>query len=461
MSASLTQGLNTPTIPPPIPAPPAGVPPVVPQQTGLINSAPAPDGTSAPATPPNTAPAAAPGATPTTATPPAAATPADPNAPNAFSVSPDQTVSHQISNIIASGSPLMQQAEANARNLMQQRGLINSSQAITAGQSALYAAATPIATADAATYDKAATNTTTAQNTEKLQAQQIAGQTGIAQLQTQSQKDIANIQSNTSLSVQDKISQTSQAIAKLQSDTSLTNQEKQDATTLAAQNIQTNASLALGQLSANTQLTLQDKASQAAQILATLNNTSAQRIAQIQADTSLSVTDKQTLSAQIVAQGNNSATLQAQLLVDRGALDNIAANSQAQQRITQIQEDNKQILQNSAGAQALYTQALQNMQQFMTNPNLNTDQQATALNNTMDVLNEGLKMFNNIDTNANVNSVLRFGDPTPAAATPTDLGDQVQQGPPGSTATPASGSPTFSTGAATNPTNTNPGGGGQ
>ena len=467
MSASLTQGLNTPTIPPPIPAPPAGVPPVVPQQTGLINSAPAPDGTSAPATPPNTAPAAAPGATPTTATPPATATPAaptDPNAPNAFQVTPDQTVSHQISNIIASGSPLMQQAEANARNLMQQRGLINSSQAITAGQSALYAAATPIATADAATYDKAATNTTTAQNTEKLQAQQIAGQTGIAQLQTQSQKDIANIQSNTSLSVQDKISQTSQAIAKLQSDTSLTNQEKQDATTLAAQNIQTNASLALGQLSANTQLTLQDKASQAAQILATLNNTSAQRIAQIQADTSLSVTDKQTLSAQIVAQGNNSATLQAQLLVDRGALDNIAANSQAQQRITQIQEDNKQILQNSAGAQALYTQALQNMQQFMTNPNLNTDQQATALNNTMDTLNEGLKMFGNIDANTNINSVLRFGQPSLSAPNatgpPSNLGDQRQLGPPGSTATPASGSPTFSTGTPDNPTNTNPGGGG-
>ena len=416
MSASLSPGLNTPTAPPPIPPPPGTAPPAVPQANGLINSAPAPDGTSAPATPPNTAPAAAPGATPTTATP---AAPTDPNAPNAFNVTPDQTVSHQIGNIIASGSPLMQQAEANARNLMNQRGLINSSTGITAGQSALYTAATPIAAADAATYAKAASDTTTAQNTAKLQAQQIAGQTNIAQIQTQSQKDIANIQSNTSLSVQDKISQTSQAIAKLQSDTSLTNQEKQDATTLAAQNIQTNAQLALGQLSANTQLTLQDKASSAAQILATLNNTSQQRIAQIQADTSLSVADKQTLSAQIIAQGNNATTLAAQNLVNQGALANIAANSTAQQKITQIQEDNKQVLQNSAGAQQLYTQALQNMQQFMTNPNLNTDQQATALNNTMDTLNEGLKMFGNIDANKNINSVLRFGQPSSDANSST------------------------------------------
>lgn len=464
MSASLSPGVNVPTASPVIPPIPGTAPATTPPANGLINSA--PQTTPTPATPPNTAPVAAPGATPTPTTPPPATPPVtpDPNAPNAFQVTPDQTVSHQIGNIIASGSPLMQQAEANARNLMQQRGLINSSQAITAGQSALYSAATPIAAADAATYAKAATDTTAAQNTAKLQAQQIAGQTGIAQIQTQSQKDIANIQSNTSLTVQDKISQTSQQIAKIQSDTSLTNQEKQDATTLAAQNIQTNASLALGQLSANTQLSLQDKASQAAQILATLNNTSQQRIAQIQADTSLSVADKQTLSAQIIAQGNNSATLQAQLLVNRGALDNIAANSQAQQRITQIQEDNKRVLQNSAGAQALYTQALQNMQQFMINPNLNTDQQATALNNTMDTLNEGLKMFDHIDTNTNINSVLRFGSPSLSAPSatgpPSNLGNQVQQGPPGSTATPASGSPTFSTGTADNPTNTNPGGGG-
>jgi hypothetical protein len=73
-------------------------------------------------------------------------------------------------------------------------------------------------------------------------------------------------------------------------------------------------------------------------------------------------------------------------------------------------------------------------------------------------------MFDHIDTNTNINSVLRFGNPSLSAPSatgpPSNLGNQVQQGPPGSTATPASGSPTYSTGTPDNPTNTNPGGGG-
>ena len=116
MSGSLTPGVNSPTIPPPIPPPGA----LTPAPTGLINSAPSV------APPPQTVGGA-------TVTPyaPAAATAQTSSAtgstPNAFTVKPDQTVSGQISNIIASGSPLMQQAEANARNLMNERGLINSS----------------------------------------------------------------------------------------------------------------------------------------------------------------------------------------------------------------------------------------------------------------------------------------------------------------------------------------------
>lgn len=61
----------------------------------------------------------------------------------------DKTVSGGIEKIIAQGSPLMQQAEARAMQKMNERGLLNSSQAITAGQSAVIDAAMPIATADA------------------------------------------------------------------------------------------------------------------------------------------------------------------------------------------------------------------------------------------------------------------------------------------------------------------------
>jgi hypothetical protein len=81
-----------------------------------------------------------------------------------YTVSPNATVASQIKDIVASGSPLMQQAEANAKDMAQQKGLLNSSMAVTAGQTGLLNAALPIASADAATWDRAATNTSTAAN---------------------------------------------------------------------------------------------------------------------------------------------------------------------------------------------------------------------------------------------------------------------------------------------------------
>jgi hypothetical protein len=75
-----------------------------------------------------------------------------PAAPSQWNVTPDQTVQGQVKNIIADNSPLMQQAETRSLQKMNDRGGINSSMAIGAGQSALYDAALPIATADAATY---------------------------------------------------------------------------------------------------------------------------------------------------------------------------------------------------------------------------------------------------------------------------------------------------------------------
>ena len=160
---------------------------------GLINTAPG-LATTTPGTSPSTA--QAPGApvtgyNPATAT--AATAPSTNYNPNAFSVTPNQTVAGQIQNIIASGSPLMTQAQTNAMNTMNERGLINSSQAITAGQNAVLSAAEPIAAADAGTYATAATNTTQAQNAaaaanaaaaNQAQLQTAAGQTSTSQFNT-------------------------------------------------------------------------------------------------------------------------------------------------------------------------------------------------------------------------------------------------------------------------------------
>lgn len=69
-----------------------------------------------------------------------------------WDVAPNETVRSQLQQIIAEDSPLMQQARARAMQTANTRGLLNSSMAATAGESALYDAAMPIATQDAATY---------------------------------------------------------------------------------------------------------------------------------------------------------------------------------------------------------------------------------------------------------------------------------------------------------------------
>lgn len=60
-----------------------------------------------------------------------------------------QTVQGQVQGLIAANSPLMQQAEAAAKQQMNQRGLLNTSMAVGAGQEAVIKQALPIAQQDA------------------------------------------------------------------------------------------------------------------------------------------------------------------------------------------------------------------------------------------------------------------------------------------------------------------------
>ena len=72
-----------------------------------------------------------------------------------WSVDENSTVQGQLAKVLDKGGPLMDRATTAAKQGMAGRGLINSSIAIGAGQSALYDAATPIATADANTFAQA------------------------------------------------------------------------------------------------------------------------------------------------------------------------------------------------------------------------------------------------------------------------------------------------------------------
>ncbi len=78
-----------------------------------------------------------------------------------------QTVQGQLAAILAAGNPLLVQAQTRAKQEANRRGLLNSSMAVGAGESALYDAAMPIAQSDAGAYNQAAlSNADLAQQTE-------------------------------------------------------------------------------------------------------------------------------------------------------------------------------------------------------------------------------------------------------------------------------------------------------
>jgi hypothetical protein len=170
-----------------------------PQQPGIFNmaAAPAPAATAAPAPAPSPTPAhAGPGIV--------GAQSQQLGAPTPWNVSDDQTVEGRINRIINSGSPFMQQARTRAAETAASRGLVNSSMAVTAGESAALDAALPIAQADAATVAKAAgynadqTNQFAVKNTDsenqfKLQDKQVQGEKDLALINRETQVQLSTL----------------------------------------------------------------------------------------------------------------------------------------------------------------------------------------------------------------------------------------------------------------------------
>lgn len=87
------------------------------------------------------------------------------------------TVAGQVNKVIADDSPLMQGARTRAAQTANNRGLLNSSMAVQAGEAATYDAALPIATADAAIHNTQGQINQAAQNrgAEVTAAAQNAG----------------------------------------------------------------------------------------------------------------------------------------------------------------------------------------------------------------------------------------------------------------------------------------------
>lgn len=108
----------------------------------------------------------------------------------------NSTVQGQLKNVLDAGGPLMDRATTRAAQQVNQRGLLNSSLGITAGQTALYDAATPIATNDASMFASAGkTNaelgTQTSISNSGLQSQQALQEAGFKQQTSLQDADFA------------------------------------------------------------------------------------------------------------------------------------------------------------------------------------------------------------------------------------------------------------------------------
>lgn len=152
--------------------------------------------------------------------------------PTPWTVTPDQTVEKRVMGLIGADSPLIQQARTGALQQMNARGLLNSSIAQGAADTAAYSAALPIAQADAATASKAAgynadesnqfaVQNMNAQNTLSGQKLGVDANLSLANLDAQTKGYVANLDLNTKTQLAQIEAQTKGGIQSNQSSSDL------------------------------------------------------------------------------------------------------------------------------------------------------------------------------------------------------------------------------------------------
>jgi hypothetical protein len=161
-----------------------------------------------------------------------------------WNVTPDQTVEGRIAGLMNPNNPVMVQAQTQANEMSNQRGLINSSMAVTGGQDAMYRAATPIAAADAATFAKAAGYNADEQNQFAMKNADASNQMAQANLGANTQMYGANLSAKTQLQTANISADTQRAIATMNTESQQKMAELDAATRTQIQQLQSqNATL--------------------------------------------------------------------------------------------------------------------------------------------------------------------------------------------------------------------------
>lgn len=301
-----------------------------------------------------------------------------------WNVDNNQTVQGQLQGIIAANSPLMQMARTDALKSMNQRGLLNSSMAIGAGQEAVTKQALPIAQADAATFAQAGkTNADWANNLAQFNTGQLnaAGQFGAAaanqaasqnaQQRTAAAQFAADAANRFKLEQAAATNRASEFGAAAANQASEQNAQRQTQTTLA--NRQNAADVS--KFNAQQQNAVAEANAARIQQANLANAEAANNMARQSYDQSFKV-------AVANADAATKVTLQK---IDATAREELAG----------IENRYKQLMQGSASASEAYQQAMKNIADIYNNPDLDATAiqsavaaQTTTLTNAMNILSQ-------------------------------------------------------------------------
>jgi hypothetical protein len=255
--------------------------------------------------------------------------------PTKWNVDAGQTVSGQLKDILDSGSPLLKQAEARSNMRMNSRGLLNSSLAVGAGQSALYDAALPIAQADAQTNAQSANFNANASN--------VASQFGA---------DATNKQA---LVNQDATNRAAEFQAGATNQANATNQEA------------TNRALEQGAAAGN-------------RLIEQSNTVTAQaRTADAEAANKVLMQNLDNQFKVNISNADAASKAQLQFMADATKKD-----------LAAIESTYKQMISSNEQAGALYGKVMQNITDIVNNPDIAAADKATAIENQKTMLKTGM-----------------------------------------------------------------------
>ena len=255
-----------------------------------------------------------------------------------YGVTKDMTVQGQLKNVMDPNAPLMQQAQTQGKQMSADRGLINSSMGVTAGMDSMYRTAVPIATADAGTFAKTASdnagNATSMSNaaTSAAASRYGADKSAEASMFSTNKNYDANIYgTNVNASTQKYNTDTSAATQRYSTD-------------------QTNATnIATNKLSNETSL-------------ANTNSNNATSIANTAANNATSTT-------------------------------NTALNNKAQTDIAKAHDDNAVLINQSTGANSAFSNYQSTLNNIMTNDKLTDAAKTTAMENAKIVFNDAMAAY--------------------------------------------------------------------